>query len=187
MRLILSATVMMTLSLSLLSGMALAQSKADIESMKQKLVEIMNREATEKANLDNFDDLDFRVYSNQKWDELKKSHAPDILVHYPDGTTTRGIDAHIDKMKPMFVFAPDHKITEHPIRVASGQWTAVMGRMTGTFSKPMPIGDGKAIPPTGNSFTLDMVTIGRWVGTTMAEEWLFFDNANLARQLGLSK
>ena len=42
-------------------------------------------------NLRNFDDLDFRVYSNQQWQDLHKSHAQDILVYYPDGTTTTGI------------------------------------------------------------------------------------------------
>lgn len=28
--------------------------------------------------------------------------------------------------------------------------------MTGTFTKPMPIGEGKTIPPTGKRFAIDM-------------------------------
>ena len=36
-------------------------------------------------HLATFDDLDFNVYTHQKWDELGKSHAKDIIVHYPDG------------------------------------------------------------------------------------------------------
>lgn len=62
-----------------------------------------------------------------------------------------------------------------------------MGTMTGTFTRPMPSGSGKTIAPTGKSFKLDMVTIGRWEGTTMAEEWLFWDNQTFMKQLGLAQ
>ena len=40
------------------------------------------------ANLANFDDLDFNVFTNQKWDELHKSHSDSITVHWPDGQRT---------------------------------------------------------------------------------------------------
>ena len=115
----------------------------------------------EQANLANFDDLGFNVYSNQRWDQLGRSHAKNIVVHYPNGSTTTGLDPHIAALKPMFVFAPDHKIIDHPSRIASGNWTTVMGTMTGTFTQPMPVGDGKTIAPTGKAFKLDMVTISR--------------------------
>ncbi len=166
-------------------SIGLAQSNADIDRMKQQLAEVQRQRQVESANLENFDDLDFNVYSGQKWDQLGRSHAKDIVVHYPDGSTTKGLDPHIEALKPMFVFAPDHKIIDHPIRIASGSWTAVMGTMTGTFTRPMPIGAGKTIVPTGKAFKLDMVTIGRWEGTTMAEEWLFWDNQTFMKQLGL--
>jgi hypothetical protein len=60
----------------------------------------------------------------------------------------------------MFVNAPDTKIAARPIKFGSGEWTCVTGIMTGTFSRPMPVGDGKKIAPTGKSFNLTMVTIG---------------------------
>ena len=165
----------------------LAQSNADIELLKQQLAEVQRQRQVETANLANFDDLDFNVYSGQKWDQLGRSHAKDIIVHYPDGSATKGLGPHIEALKPLFVFAPDHKIVDHPIRIASGNWTAVMGTMTGTFTGPMPSGSGKTIAPTGKSFKLDMVTIGRWEGTTMAEEWLFWDNQTFMKQLGLDR
>ncbi len=145
------------------------------------------RHTMEQAHLDNFDDLDFNVYSGQKWDQLGRSHDKDIIVHWPDGRTTKGIDPHIDDLKAMFVFAPDTRIKEHPIKIASGEWTSVMGVMEGTFTAPMPIGHGKTIAPTGKTFKLSMVTIGRWVGTTMTEEWLFWDNAAFMKQIGLAE
>jgi hypothetical protein len=92
-----------------------------------------------ERNLKVFDTLDFDVFSNQKWDRLQESHAKDIVVTWPDGHETKGIDKHIDDLKAMFVFAPDIKIKQHPIRFGSGSWTSVAGVMTGTFTKPMPL------------------------------------------------
>src|SRR3989440_5445578 len=115
--------------------------------------------AVEK-NLKVFDTLDFDVFSNQKWDRLKESHAPDIVVTWPDGHETKGIERHIEDLKALFVFAPDLKIKVHPIRFGSGTWTAVTGVMSGTFTKPMPMPDGKSIPPSGKHFALSMLTIG---------------------------
>lgn len=137
--------------------------------------------------LTRFDSLDFDVYSNQKWDHLRYSHADDILVHYPDGHTTKGIPDHIEELKPMFVFAPDTKITKHPIKIAANNWTSVIGDMEGTFSQPMPIGDGKFIAPTGKKFHMQMVTVAHWVNGKMDEEYLFYDNLGFMKQIGLQQ
>lgn len=144
-------------------------------------------EAMAQAHLATFDDLDFNVFSGQKWDELSRSHSKDIVVHWPDGRTTTGLEAHINDLKAMFVFAPDTKIREHPIRIASGEWTAVTGVMEGTFSQAMPTPDGKTIAPTNRAFKLTMATIGRWEDSTMAEEWLFWDNHEFMKQIGLAQ
>ncbi len=89
-------------------------------------------------------------------------------------------------LKPMFVFAPDTKIKTHPVRFGSGEWTAVIGEMEGTFSQPMPVGEGKTIPPTNKKFKLAMVTIGRWNGDKMTEEYLFWDNQAFMKQIGVA-
>lgn len=140
---------------------------------------------TEYANLVNFDDLDFNVYSGQKWTELSKSHAADIIVHYPDGSTTTGLDAHIAALKPLFVFAPDTRIKTHPIRIARGDMTSVSGVIEGTFTRPMPTSDGKSIAPTGKAFKLPMSTVGHWKDGVMVEEHLYWDNQALMNQIGL--
>jgi hypothetical protein len=138
-----------------------------------------------EKNLKVFDTLDFDVFSNQKWDRLHESHAKDIVVTWPDGHETKGIDKHIDDLKAMFVFAPDITIKTHPIRFGSGTWTSVSGVMTGTFTKPMPLADGNSIAPTGKRFAISMVTIGHWSGKTMDHEWLFWDNQVFMNQMGL--
>jgi len=138
-----------------------------------------------ERHLRTFDILDFDVFSNQKWDRLAESHAQDIVVTWPDGHETRGIARHIEDLKALFVFAPDIEIKTHPIRFGSGSWTAVTGVMTGTFSHPMPTPDGKTIPPTGKRFAIGMATIAHWQDGTMDHEWLFWDNQDFMRQIGL--
>jgi len=138
------------------------------------------------AHLVKFDTLDFDVFTNQKWDRLKESHARDIVVHWPDGHQTKGIEKHIEDLKAMFVYAPDTRIKVHPVKIASGEWTSVIGVMEGTFTKPMPIGDGKTIAPTGKAFKLTMCTVGHWKDGVMIAEYLFWDNQTFMKQVGLA-
>jgi hypothetical protein len=140
------------------------------------------------ANLENFDDLDFNVFSNQKWTELHKSHTKDVTVHWPDGHTTKGIEKHIEDLKAMFVWAPDTRIEVHPIKVGQADWTAVIGVMEGTFTRPMPLPDGTTIPPTGKPYKVQMATISHWTKDgPMDEEYLFWDNQEFMKQIGLGK
>jgi hypothetical protein len=141
-------------------------------------------------NLANFDDLDFRVYTTQQWQDLHKSHSKDVIVHWPDGHTTQGIEKHIEDLKVMFTFAPDNRILEHPVRFGTGdgEWTAVTGWLEGTFTKPMAIGDGKSIPPTGKAYRIPMATIGHWgKDGVMFEEYLYWDNGAFMKQIGLGQ
>lgn len=158
----------------------------EIDSLKTTLDGIMAANAKVAANLATFDTLDFVVFSNEEWSRLHESHSDDILVHWPDGHTTQGIEKHIEDLKFMFVYAPDTQIKEHPIKIGSGKQTAVIGYMTGTFTEPMPIGNGKFIQPTGKSFRIPMATIGLWNDEgVMYEEYLFWDNQTYMNQIGL--
>ena len=158
--------------------------QAKIDSM----VAVLKAGALEK-NLQTFDTLDFTVFSNQQWLRLHESHAKDIKVNWPDGHFTTGIDRHIADLSAMFVYAPDTRIKQHPIRFgnSTGEWTAVTGVFEGTFTKPMPIGGGKFIKPTGKSFKMPMCTIGHWKDGVMIEESLFWDNQTYMNQIGLGK
>lgn len=134
-----------------------------------------------------FDTLDFDVFTHQHWDRLAESHAPDIVVHWPDGHATTGLARHTADLKAMFVYAPDTRISAHPVKFGQGEWTAVIGVLEGTFTQPMPVGDGKTLAPTGKAFRLSMATVGHWKGATMDEEYLFWDNATFMKQLGLAQ
>lgn len=163
--------------------------QAKVDSLENELKKYREEKGATELRIAKFDTLDFDFYSNQKWDMFTHNHADNIKVYYPDGSTTTGLyPQHIDKLTPMFVFAPDTKIKVHPVKFGSGEWTCVIGEMEGTFSKPMPVGGGKTIPPTGKHFKLSMATIGRWgPDNKMTEEYLYWDNQSFMKQIGLAK
>lgn len=144
------------------------------------------RTAEEQQALATFDALDFEVFSGQQWSRIHESHGKDIVVHWPDGHTTTGVDVHVEDLKAMFVYAPDTRITVHPIKLADGPHTSVTGVMEGTFTQPMPIGNGQFIQPTGKAFKVSMNTVGVWKDGVMVEEYLFWDNQTFMKQLGLA-
>jgi SnoaL-like polyketide cyclase len=162
-----------------------SSSTDNIDSLKKIAMDLVASNEAIAKNLKTFDDLDFDVFTNQKWDRLKESHAQDIKVYWPDGHMTQGIDVHIEDLKKLFVYAPDTRITEHPIKFGSGNYTLATGVFEGTFSKPMPIGNGKFIQPTGKSFKMPMATVGIWENGVMKEEHLFWDNQTYLKQIGL--
>lgn len=138
-------------------------------------------------HLAKFDDLDFNVFSRQRWEEFRRSHTEDIRVHWPDGHSTTGLEKHLEDMKYMFSYAPDTRITSHPIKVAQGEWTAVTGVMEGTFTRPMTTPDGKTVQPTGRKFSIPMATLGHWnEDGLMDEEYLYWDNQTYVSQMGLA-
>ncbi|MEK7256105.1 MAG: ester cyclase [Bacteroidota bacterium] len=162
-------------------------SQAEIDSLRAQIAQLTSSNETIAQNLAEFDTLDFTVFSNQQWARFHESHAQNIKVYWPDGHSTEGLDVHIEDLKKLFIHAPDTRIKEHPIRFGSGNYTAVTGVFEGTFTKPMPIGNGKFIQPTGKAFKMPMATIGIWENGVMTEEHLFWDNQTYATQIGLGQ
>jgi len=156
-------------------------------SAKAQLDQYRAAEKVAKQHIATFDDLDFHVFTHQEWERLHESHSQDVIVHWPDGHVTNGIEKHIEDLKAMFVYAPDTRILQHPVKVADKEWTSVIGVMEGTFTKPMPAGDGKFIQPTGKAYKIVMCTVGHWTNGIMDEEYLFWDNLTFMKQIGLAQ
>ncbi len=184
-----SAALLLVVTLLTFTSCSDSSQQEKIKSLQTELDKYKADEALQDKRLAVFDTLDFDFYSNQKWDMFNHSHADNIKVYYPDGSTTTGLyPQHIDQLTPMFTFAPDTKIKTHPIKFGQGDWTCVVGVMEGTFSQPMPIGNGKTIPPTNKKFKLSMTTIGHWgADGKMSEEYLFWDNQAFMKQIGLAQ
>jgi hypothetical protein len=151
-----------------------------------RTAEVKDQKDMVTTRLEKFDELDFEAFSKQNWDMFHKTHTDDVVVVWPDGHETTGFAKHIEDMKSMFSYAPDTKMTSHPVKIGSGEWTAVVGEMTGTFSKPMVTPDGKTVQPTGKKFKLQMATFAHWKGDKFDKEILFWDNLAFMQQIGLA-
>lgn len=185
-----SSTVFFAVAVTTVMACDSSSSSVDVSALDRQELETMlqaflDERALEETHLATFDALDFDVFSHQEWERLGESHAQDVIVHWPDGRVTQGIDVHIEDLKGLFVWAPDTRIQEHPIRIGDGEFTAVTGFMEGTFTDPMPRGDGTFIEPTGQEYRLAMVTIAHWDNGTIREEWLYWDNQEFFKQIGL--
>lgn len=168
------------------TGLSACTQNESANALRAELEKYSDAEALIATHLANFDSLDYDVFTHEKWHKLGESPARDMVVHWPDGHATDGIDKHIEDLKAMFVWAPDTRILEHPIRLGQGEWTAVVGFMEGTFTEPMPMPDGTAIRPTGKAYRIRMATIGHWNDEgVMDKEYLFWDNQEFMRQIGL--
>jgi hypothetical protein len=174
----------MPVSKAILAALAAAIFSGCVSTRNPRLEQLEAERKSVRANLDAFDTLDFDVFSRQEWGRLRESHAPDILVHWPDGRTTRGLEKHTDDLKAMFSYAPDTRIETHPVKFGAGQWTSVIGVMEGTFTQPMSMPDGRTLAPTGKRFKISMCTVGRWKNGVMVEEFLFWDNREFMKQIG---
>jgi predicted ester cyclase len=147
----------------------------------------VTRTTQEQRNIELFDIADFEFFSKQDWPRFATSHTEDVHVVMPDGREVNGMKAHMSDMVDLFTSFPDMTIEEHPIKVAEGDWTAVVGTISGTFTKPMVLSDGTSIPPTGKKARMRMATFARWKNDQIAEEILFWDRAEWMRQLGITK
>jgi len=140
------------------------------------------------VHLDLFDQLDFEAYSKQNWDLFRKIHCDDVVVSDSMGNHTEGIDAHVAAMQQTFTWAPDAKVTAHPIKIGQGDYTAVTGQTHLTFTQPMVYPGGVSVPPTGKSSEGPMATIAHWRGNCIAEEQLFLPDTSVSgKQLGLQQ
>lgn len=158
-----------------------------IDSLQTKLKKFADEKASVAAHLARFDSLDFEGFNKQNYELFNQIHAEDVIVTWPDGHKTNGIVKHDEDIKTMFVYIPDFKVDSHPVSFGSGDWTCGMGMISGTFSKPMPIGGGKTIPPTGKHFSIPMCTVAKWKDGRIIEETLFWDNHEFMKQTGLAK
>ena len=129
---------------------------------------------------------DFDVFPGQQWDRIQESHAKNVIVHWPDGRQTDGIQAHIDDLKAFFVYAPDTRVSTHKVEVATAEWSSIVGVMEGTFTQPMPTPDGKTIAPTGKAYKVVFSAVDHWKDGVIDEEYLFWDNLTFMRQVGIA-
>lgn len=116
-------------------------------------------------------------------------HHPDMIAHVTgNAQPLYGRAAHAAAMGQFFRVFPDVHVDNdpYPVQFGSGDWITVITRVTGTFTGEMTLPDGNAIPPTGKAFDLTFATTARWERDVMVEEYVLWDSALQAQQIGLS-
>jgi len=109
----------------------------------------------EDRHIELFDKLDFDGWNGPDWQLFSQLHTDDVTVEMM-GQRTEGVHAHIDMCQQIVEQNPEMKVTGHPIKIAQGEWTAVVGDITG----------GQR-----------MVTVARWRNGAIAEEYVFLGGA----------
>jgi len=117
------------------------------------------------------------------------AHHPGMVAHVMGSLEpVVGRDALGTALEGMLRAFPDMHVHNdpYPVQFGAGDWTTVIGKVTGTFSGELVLPDGTVIPGTGKSFEVDLATTARWEGELMVEEWVFWDSALMAQQIGLA-
>ena len=104
----------------------------------------------EQTNTNNFHLVDF-VGWNTSMEVLAHYHTSDVKV-FGAGYSTVGMHDHETMLRGMIKQMPDSKIIQHFPNVAKGEWTGVVGIITGNYK---------------------MATLAKWRNGQIAEEYLF--------------
>jgi len=128
------------------------------------------------------------AFNRQDIDAMNAVHHPDMTAHVTGSDTIYGRPAHAAAMQGMFRAFPDVHVDNdpYPIQFGDGDWMTVVCKVTGTFSGEMVLPDGTSIPGTGKSFELDFSTTAKWEGELLVEEYVFWDSALMAQQIGIA-
>lgn len=104
--------------------------------------------------------------------------APDIVWHGPGGRELRGRAA-LKEMVAMYLAAfPDMRVSVED-QVAEGD--KVVTRFTGRGTHK---GDLEGVAPTGNPISVTGISIDRFEGGKLVEEWENFDELAMMQQIG---
>jgi len=183
-----------TLFAILLAGLATSTNLLAAESvadLKAKIADLQAQVDTHKAeraqtatHLAIFDELDLVAFNDRDMKRIGEIHADNVIVHNPDGTQTSPFPPHSEELDFLFDTF-DFKVAEHIVGFGFGEWTAGISISEGQWVKPFTLPNGTVLQPTNKKVRIKIATIARWENGRIAEEYLFWDNADWNRQIGL--
>ncbi|MEM7029846.1 MAG: ester cyclase [Chloroflexota bacterium] len=123
-----------------------------------------------------------RMYEALNAQDLEAHHqywTDDMIWHGPPGFgDIHGIDGFkYEVLKPFYTTFPDYHVINE-IEMASGDWVAATGLLTGT-----PQDDWLGIPATGKSIVMRFSDFWRVENGKLAENWVMVDNLGVMQQL----
>jgi hypothetical protein len=128
------------------------------------------------------------AFNSRDYGAMDVAHHPEVIVHMPGSAEpTYGRAAHTAMIEAMLHIFPDVHVDNdpYPIQFGSATGSPFVTRVTGTFTGEMVLPDGSVIVPTGRAFDIDFGRIARWDGDLLIEEFVFWDSALQAQQVGV--
>ena len=173
------------------TGCAGTPQENELQTLRSKIIDLQARVDAHEAeraatarHLEIFDELDLVAFNGRDMQRIKQIHAEDVRVYNPDGTVTEPMLPHAEELQFLFDTF-DFRVSEHIVGFGFGEWTAGISISEGKWVKPITMADGSVLEPTGKSVSLKIATIARWENERIAEEYLFWDNADWNQQIGL--
>jgi len=109
---------------------------------------------------------------------LDKEYATDVVIHGVDGKDIRGLKNVKQSTNEEFSAFPDLHFTIDDM-IVEGDKLAARYTVTGTHK-----GEYMGAPPTNKKITIRAITIDRFAGGKIVEEWGMYDTLSLMQQLG---
>ena len=122
----------------------------------------------------------FDYLNHRDFKRFEEIHAKDFVKHY-NNSPAENLSEEMGDAKGQFDSSSDLTFTENWM-IAEGDKVAVCFTAKGTHD-----GAFQGIPATGKHFELSGMTVWRFVDGRIAEEWVFSNDLDLYRQLGLFK
>ena len=154
-------------------------------ALREQISAFEAERAATALHLARFNELDLVAFNGRDMDRLKELHTTDVIVYNPDGTTTNGMTPHHAEELQFLFDTFDLQIPVHIVQFGHSNWTAGISISEGAWVKPITLPDGTVLQPTGKKVKIKVATIARWEDGRIAEEYLFWDNADWNRQIGL--
>jgi steroid delta-isomerase-like uncharacterized protein len=122
----------------------------------------------------------FDYLNHRDFKRFEEVHTKDFVKHY-NNSPAENLSEEMRDAKGQFDSSSDLTFTENWM-IAEGDKVAVCSTAKGTQD-----GAFQGVPATGKRYELTSLTVWRFVDGKIAEEWVFFNELDLYRQLGLFK
>jgi steroid delta-isomerase-like uncharacterized protein len=122
----------------------------------------------------------FDYLNHRDFKRFEEIHAKDFVKHY-NNNPAENLSEEMGDAKGQFDSSSDLTFTENWM-IAERDKVAVCFTAKGTHD-----GAFQGIPATGKRYELSAMTVWRFVNGKIAEEWVFSNDLDLYRQLGLFK
>ncbi|KAF5989888.1 hypothetical protein FBULB1_513 [Fusarium bulbicola] len=114
------------------------------------------------------------------------NHHPNSTMYYPGGVVMN-LTEHIEDLRLYFSTYPDAAPHNHNYKLifGEGDWTVAISVSSAINGGAVSDLSGNWLPPTMKPAKFDLMTIARWEGGWMMEEYLWVGSPIMFRQMGI--